>query len=210
MALAVTSLGACKKENSGGASTANEVVDTAAPIDLPAPPTFVDPTPNPDGTHKVVEMRRKGGQFMKQPVKITGYVLYKYDCAAVLGADVIKEHPEQCERPHFYIGDEPNTTFEKSVWVVEVPRAPREDEKKNLPKSELNDPTKWPPEPQYAQGDKVVVEGTWDTTSPRGFVNSDGLLVYSNMTVITPAAPAPGGAASPTAPGMPGRRAPRH
>lgn len=183
------SLTACKGNKKGPTSTGNEVIETAAPIELPAPPDFVDPQANPDGSHSAVEMRRKSGKYVGQVVKLKGYVLYKYDCATALGEKVVKETPEQCERPHFYLGDTADTSLEKSVWVVEVPRAPREDEKKALPKEELNDPNLWPPEPVYAQGDQVEVEGTWDTKSQRGFVNSDGLLIYKGMTVTVPATP---------------------
>jgi hypothetical protein len=215
----------CKQKKST-TSTGNEVVETAAAIDLPAPPEFKEPEVNKDGTHSVVEMRRKSGKYMSQQLKLTGYVLYKYDCATVLGEKVAKDNPEQCERPHFYLGDDPKTSLERAVWVVEVPRAPRPDEKKALPKEELNDPNLWPPEPKYAQGDKVEVEGTWDVKSPKGFVNSEGLLIYKNMVVTVNAdgtaapppeggapAPAPGGAPAPApAPGAapPTRQPPPH
>lgn len=189
-AASLVAVGACGSKAGGGkTSVGAEVVETQISLDLPAPPDFVEPQPNADGTLNPLLMRRKSGQYLEQSVKIKGYVVFKYDCIAVLGEKVYKETPEKCERPHFYIADQPNTSIEKSVWVVEVPRAPREDEKKVLPKSELNDPTIWPPEPKYAQGDEVVVEGTWSTKSPKGFVNSDGLLVFKGMTVTTPAAP---------------------
>lgn len=175
----------------GPTATGGEVVEQQVKIDLPEPPQFVEPQANPDGTHSVTEMRRKGGKYLDQVVKIKGYVIYKYDCVAILGPKVFKDTPDKCDRPHFYLGDDMNTSQDKSVWVVEVPRAPREDEKRVIPKEELNNPELWPPEPKYAQGDLVEVEGTWSTKSPKGFVNSDGLMVYKNMTVVTPAAPAP-------------------
>jgi hypothetical protein len=175
----------------GSTATGNEIVELNVKLDLPEPPAFEDPKPNPDGTHSVTEMRRKGGKFLDQVVHIKGYVVFKYDCVAVLGEKVVKETPDKCDRPHFYLADAQNASHDKALWVVEVPRAPREDEKKVLPKEELNDPTIWPPEPKYAQGDLVDVEGTWATKSPKGFVNSDGLVVYKNMTVITPANPEP-------------------
>jgi hypothetical protein len=87
------------------------------------------------------------------------------------------------------------------------------DEKKVLPKEELNNPELWPPEPKYAQGDLVEVEGTWATKSPKGFVKSDGLLIYKNMTVVTPAVPEPekpGAAPAPAAPTKPTKAKPGH
>ncbi len=189
--LLFVAVAACGGGQSGGSTAAgNEVVETQTRIELPAPPDFVAPQPNPDGTHSALEMRRNSGKFMDQVVKIKGYVVFKYDCIQVLGPKVYKDAPDKCERPHFYIADEKDTSIERSVWVVEVPRAPREDEKKVLPKEELNNPELWPPEPKYALGDQVEVEGTWSTKSPKGFVNSDGLLIYKNMTVKVPGAPA--------------------
>jgi len=180
-------MGACGGGQSGQTAAGNEVVETQTRIDLPAPPEFVAPQPNPDGTHGALEMRRNSAKFLEQVVKIKGYVVFKYDCIRVLGEKVYKDSPDKCERPHFYIADEKDTSIDRSVWVVEVPRAPREDEKKVLPKEELNNPELWPPEPKYAQGDQVEVEGTWATKSPRGFVNSDGLLIFKGMTVKVPA-----------------------
>jgi hypothetical protein len=202
--LAVVALAACGGGQSGQTSAGAEVVENQTRITLPDPPEFVAPQANADGTHSPLEMRRNSGKFLDQVVKIKGYVVFKYDCVTVLGEKVYKEAPDKCERPHFYIADDKDTSgVERSVWVVEVPRAPREDEKKVLPKEELNNPELWPPEPKYAQGDQVEVEGTWSTKSPKGFVNSDGLLIFKSMTVKVPAVveDAPGGAApAPKAP----------
>ena len=63
-----------------------------------------------------------------------------------------------------------------------MPRPPREDEKKALPKEEL---AAWPEVPTYAIGDEVVLEGKWATASPLGFRNSDGLLVYKSLQNLT-------------------------
>ena len=180
---------ACGGGQSGATAAGNEVVDTKVVVELPPPPEFVTPQPNSDGTHGALEMRRNSGKFQEQVVKIKGYVVFKYDCIQVLGPKVFKDAPDKCERPHFYIADEKDTSIDRSVWVVEVPRAPREDEKKVLPKEELNNPELWPPEPKYALGDEVEVEGTWSTKSPKGFVNSDGLLIFKGMTVKVAAAP---------------------
>ena len=66
--------------------------------------------------------------------------------------------------------------------MVDVPREPREDEKKVLPKEEL---AAWPEVPKYAIGDEIVLEGKWATASPLGFRNSDGLLVYKALNNLT-------------------------
>jgi len=186
-ALLFVAVAACGGGQSGPTAAGNEVVETQTRIELPAPPEFQAPQPNPDGTHSALEMRRNSAKFLDQVVKIKGYVVFKYDCIQVLGPKVYKESPDKCERPHFYIADDKDASIERAVWVVEVPRAPREDEKKVLPKEELNNPELWPPEPKYALGDQVEVEGTWSTKSPKGFVNSDGLLIFKGMAVKVPA-----------------------
>lgn len=179
----------CGGEKGSGKTAGPEIAnETSIKLDLPAPPEFKEPPMHSDGTHSVTEVRRRGAKYLDQPIKIKGYVVYKYDCAALLGEKVAREQPDRCDRPHFYLADEQNASHERSIWVVEVPRAPREDEKKVYSKEEL---AKWPPEPKYAHGDLVVVEGTWATRSPIGFVNSDGLLVYRDMQVVQAATPAP-------------------
>ena len=170
----------CSGEGSPGAATA-EVADTQIQLDLPPVPTFDEPQGYPDGSHSVLEMRRRGKKFLDQNVKVKGYVIWSYDCTQVLGAKVAQDTPERCDKPNFYLGDTPNTSPEKAVWIVEVPRAPRPDEKKFLPKEEL---AAWPAVPVYAVGQHVVVDGKWATRSPKGFVNSDGLLAYANLTAV--------------------------
>ncbi len=163
------------------ASTKAEVAETQVNVELPAVPGFEEPKGYPDGTHSVLEMRRRGKRFMDQNVKITGYVVWNYDCALTLGSKIAKETPERCDKPNFYLGDTPDTSQEKAIWVVDVPRPPRADEKRLLPKEEL---AAWPVVPVYAVGQKIIVAGQWAVRSTQGFVNSDGLLVYNLLTVI--------------------------
>ena len=181
-----------------------EVEETQIKIDLPAPPDFVEPKPYPDGSHSVTEMRRKGQKMLEQQVKVTGYVVFKYDlgtcaqevgaklvgqdpklcdgkkditeCTTKVGQKAVAESPDQCDRPYFYLADEPGASFEKSLWVVEVPRPLRDDERRDP--ALVEEFKKGPQPPSIKVGDKVTVDGTWTIKSPSGFGNSDGLLVY--------------------------------
>lgn len=180
VALAGLAAVACSNQASGN-GPAPEVVENQIKLDLPAPPAFESPPTYNDGTHSVTEMRRHGKKFFDQNVKIKGYVVWIYDCAQVLGAEVARDTPEKCDKPNFYIGDTPDATHEKSIWVVEVPRLPRDDERKFLPKEEL---AAWPPVPKLEVGMQVVVEGKWAQKSPKGFVNSDGLLTYAGIAGV--------------------------
>jgi hypothetical protein len=196
----------CNTSDSGGTKGPRpEVEETQIKLDLPAPPEFVEPKPYADGSHSVTEMRLKGPKFIDQQVRVTGFVVFKYDletcardvgdkllrqdpkpcegkkdvidCAQKLGAKAVADSPDQCDRPYFYLADTPNASFEKSIWVVEVPRPLREDEKRDPQLVEAW--KKGPPVPVLTIGQKLTVSGGWAIKSPQGFGNSDGLLVYA-------------------------------
>ena len=184
-----------------------EVEETQIKLDLPAPPNFVDPKPYPDGSHSVTEMRLKGQKYLDKQVKVTGFVVYKYDldacaiqqgqkklkedpkpcegkkdidaCTKEVGHKIIADSPDLCDRPYFYLADSANASFEKSVWVVDVPRPLRDDEKKNPQRVE--EFKKAPPPPAISVGQKIIAEGTWAIKSPGGSGNTDGLLVYAGF-----------------------------
>ncbi|MFH0899937.1 MAG: hypothetical protein V2A73_04835 [Pseudomonadota bacterium] len=170
---------ACACSDSTPTATRPEVVETQVKLDLPAPPAFERPRGYPDGSHSVAEMRRFGTRFLNQDVTVKGHVTWVYDCVAALGEKVVKDTPERCEKPHFYLGDTADSPQHRCALVVEVPRPPREDEKRFLPKEDL---AKWPEVPTIAIGDLINIEGKWVTSSPQGFMDSNGLLVYGKMT----------------------------
>lgn len=195
----IASSGACAKDEFAGPKA--EVAETNIKLDLPPVPQFNMPTPFPDGSHPVAEMRLKGNNFLDSEVRIQGYVVWMYDCGTAIrtpdmsDADVqriLRDEPERCNRPNLYLGDKADDSVDKGVWVVDIPRPPREDEKKVLPKEDLD---AWPEVPPFAQGQHVTVTGTWSLKSPGGFANSAGLLVYKSM--IDHDAPVPEGGVPP-------------
>ncbi|HKA87381.1 MAG TPA: hypothetical protein VKE22_06920 [Haliangiales bacterium] len=199
-------LGGCTSSDSTGAPKA-EVAETEIKLDLPTPPDFPDPKPYADGSHSVTEMRLKGQKFLDKSVKISGFVVYKYDldacaaeegekkvkadpklcegkkdiaaCTKDVGKKIVADSPDVCDRPYFYLADSANASFEKSLWVVDVPRPLRDDEKRDP--GRVEEFKKAPPPPQISVGQKVTVEGQWAVKSPSGFGNSDGLLVYAGL-----------------------------
>jgi hypothetical protein len=194
-AMLTGSPGCARKEFEGPAA---EVSETNIKLDLPAVPSFDMPAPYPDGSHPVAEMRLKGNKFMDTDVQVKGYIIWIYDCATAIRtpdmddkevARILKEEPERCNRPAFYLGDKPDDPTDRGLWVVEVPRPPREDEKKLLPREQLK---AWPEVPVIAVGDQVTVTGNWTEKSPVGFKKSEGLLVYKSLVNHTKAAPSEG------------------
>ena len=214
LALAGGGLGlgaACTQADAG---TAPEVVETTVKLDLPAVPEFTEPQTYNDGTHSVLEMRRKGKKFLDQDVKIKGYVVWIYDCVQVLGPQVLKDTPERCDRPNFYLGDAPDATHDKAIWVVDVPRALRPDENDRTLGKEIVAEMKAAYEavPKFTVGNKVVVSGKWVLKSPKGFANSDGLVAFAALENLDAPSDAPPGGPAP-APGptpAPTKRPPPH
>jgi len=180
---------------------ASEVKEHNIKLDLPAVPEFDIPEPNADGTHSVREMRLRGDRYLGTEVKIKGYVLWIYDCPTALRTPemtdkelqrILRDEPERCNIPHFYLGDEANSPADKSVWIAEVPRAPRKDELK-AGDEELVAQMKAAFEamPKFSVGDQLTVSGTWETSSPRGFKREEGLLVYGGLQNLSQAAATP-------------------
>ena len=173
--------------------------DSQEPIELPAVPAFEIPSPYPDGTHSVREVLLKSPEFTGSQTKIKGYVVWVYDCATALestgkSAEDIKKmidtEPERwCSRPNFRVADSPgNDDSEKTAWIVEVPRALRPDEKRSRTEENVAMAKMFKAMPEISIGDEVIVEGEWNTESPRQARKSAGLLVYKSMQNLTKAA----------------------
>jgi hypothetical protein len=182
-------VGGCNNDQLKGAKA--EVQQGKIKVTVPTVPAFEVPTINADGSHTVKELRVLGSKFLKTEISIHGYVRWKYDCETAIRQpnedDValkkrIELDPTLCRRPAFYVGDAVDTPVERAAWVVEVPRAPTEAEKKNLPKEEIK---AWPIPPVYNVGDEITVTGSWLVSSPHGENNTDGLLVYKSMKNVT-------------------------
>lgn len=135
----------------------------AAVENPPAARSTAAPIARAKGSLIPVDLRPPSRKHLGKTISVRGYVVYVYDCARELGAKVAKDEPERCDRPHFYLADTADASPDRSLWVVDVPRAPSEEA------------------PELTVGGIVVVEGTWATRSPKGFINSGGLLIYGKM-----------------------------
>lgn len=163
-----------------------ETKRTSIRLALPEVPTLAVPPPTANG-HSVSEMRLDGRKFLGTRVDIEGVIIWIYDCVTELrepGKSVretrkrIANDPSLCNRPHFFLADRADASERDALWVVEVPRKLRPDEKKHYTRAEI---AAMPPVPKLRVGQRVVVTGMWDRRSPKGFANSDGLLVYEKI-----------------------------
>lgn len=196
----LVALGACGKDQLEGPKA--EVQKSEAKIELPKVPAFDLPAADADGSHSVKELRVKGRKLLDTEITVKGYVTWVYDCATALrepgmsDEDVqklIEESQDRCDRPKFYIGDTPDTPAEKSLWVVDVPRAwTKKEVAAKLDKQEAFRADRCDPKvlaktpllsscPPYKLGDKVAVTGMFTVASPHSERNTDGLLVYKKV-----------------------------
>jgi hypothetical protein len=153
----------------------------------PRPPA---PTALPaDGVYSPRIVRANSTKLLDQRITVKGTVVWIYDCVAEVAArepdksreeieKLVAKHPDQCKRPHFYLGDRKGAPVERAIQVVEVPRPMRPDEKISLSEKEI---AAWPAVPSIALGQVVTVEGKWALSSPKGYANKDGLLVYGRL-----------------------------
>ena len=171
-----------------------EVDGARIAVDLPAVPAFQLPAV-PAGMHSVKELVAAGRKYLGTDVKVVGTITWIYDCPKAVAnqgetlAAVqkrIEKDPTLCERPKFHLGDKATDADGRTLWVVDVPRAPNKLEKQRLSKEEL---ATWLPVPTLAVGDRVVVSGRFALQSPHNESNSDGLIVYAAIE------PAPAGGA---------------
>lgn len=150
----------------------------------PAPPTLPA-----DGVYSPRIVRANSTKLLDQRITVKGTVVWIYDCVSEVAArepdksreeieKQVAKHPDQCKRPHFYLGDRKGAPVERAIQVVEVPRPIRPDEKISLSEKEI---AAWPAVPSIALGQVVTVEGKWALNSPKGYANKDGLLVYGRL-----------------------------
>ncbi|HEX4422375.1 MAG TPA: hypothetical protein VH165_30890 [Kofleriaceae bacterium] len=175
------------------AGPAPEVAPHTAKIDLPAMPAFELPPVAP-GAHSARELRVRGKSLLGSELKVEGYVTAIYDCIAALAVTnpkatraqivaSVDKNPALCEPAKLYLGDRKDTARERSIWVVDVPRAPGKAERQRMSRAEL---AALPPVPRLAVGDYVAVTGTWNVQSPHHEHNGDGLLIYQALDRATP------------------------
>ena len=139
-----------------------------------------------------------GAKLLDSTVDVRGVIVWVYDCATAVRmpgetdkqiAKRLGDDPTLCERPKFYLGDTRDTPIEKAVWVVDVPRPYNKLELERITPANRTMADRCEPKsptcPVYKVGDTVVVRGDFKISSPHSESNSDGLVVYAQMTNVT-------------------------
>jgi len=170
-------------------SSGDESTSSGDESSVPEVPEFVAPAMIGDA-HRVDELLIQGERYLNTEIKVRAKIVWIYDCAKALAKPgmsrrkiqrVLRDHPERCLMPHFNISDKLGAHEGQRIEVVEVPRKLRSDELRNMPPEVIKS---WPPLPTLKLGQEVVITGTWAIRSPRGFMNSQGLLVYKSIEYI--------------------------
>ncbi|HEY4175220.1 MAG TPA: tetratricopeptide repeat protein [Kofleriaceae bacterium] len=179
---------------------------TAQRVSVPTVPAFEfrAGAPGTQGVREQMLIGEKGNE-----AKVSGYVVWMYSCVddvrqaketVAQAQKRIDDDPTLCERPKFYLADDPHTPVEQGLWVVDVARQWNRMEMERLNKKDRADRTAYPDRcdknPTWksgycfplAVGDYVTVTGIWETRSPHSEANSDGLIVFKNVVKASPPA----------------------
>jgi tetratricopeptide (TPR) repeat protein len=178
-----------------------EVSGNPAPVALPPVPNFAVPAPA-GGIHTPFELLAAGERLRGTRLQVGGYITWIHDCAvepSAVGRAAARREPAPCERPKLLLGDTPGAPGDRSLWVVDLPRALGGLEW-HLPGGQLA------PLHHLAVGDYVVVTGTLAIRSPHREINTTGLIVYEALAPATaPVAAPPVALAAPVLPPLPAR-----
>lgn len=183
-----------------------EVSGNPAPVALPPLPSFAVPAPA-GGVHTPFELLAAGERLRGTRLQVGGYITWIHDCGVAVPADGRvaarrDRDPAPCERPKLLLSDTPGASVDRSLWVVDLPRALGGLEW-HLPDGRLARLH------HLAVGDYVVVTGTLAIRSPHREINSAGLIVYEALAPATaPAAAPPVALAEPALPPLPARGRP--
>lgn len=180
VAFALASLCACQGDKQGGFGMDNQGQLPDIKVDMPEVPSFQGgpiPLSYPDGTQSVVGLERRMEKYLGQEVKVTGFVVDVYACPPEIknckGADC-----KNCEKPHFYVGDDAAAKLEKTLIVSDY-LSPGDKVIPGEPGADVG-----PLDTSKLKGQQVIVDAVYGKSSEAGFKSSDGVLSLKSVTPV--------------------------
>jgi len=131
-------------------------------VNLPPSPSFQKehaPETYPDSAYSVYGLRKNAKAVMNKEVRVKGFLTEVYECPPCPKGATCKT----CDKPHFFVADRASGPKDEALMVTDYPREDPKTKKKAKP---------------FEVGTQHYVVGTFATSSPTGFSNSDGLLIY--------------------------------
>jgi hypothetical protein len=137
-------------------------------VNLPPPPSFKKdhpPESYPDSSFSVYGLRKNIEKKINTQVRVKGFLIGIYECPECAKGS---ECPP-CLKPHFWIADRANTPKEQALMVTDYPKEDPKTRKKL----------------EFQMGAQYFVSGTFSKSSATGFADSNGLLMYSESSLLT-------------------------
>lgn len=156
--------------NEGGSKIGDEPEQVQLPqikVNLPPAPSFQKehaPERYTDSAYSVYGVRKGIATTLNKEVRLKGFLLEVYECPVCPKGATCKD----CDKPHFFLSDRANGPKEESLMVTDYPKEDKETKKKTT----------------FDVGSQYYVIGTFAKSSPSGFQNSDGLLVYKEAKKV--------------------------
>jgi hypothetical protein len=152
--------------------TATQVATTK--VTLPPPPTFQKehaPEKYPDGSYSVFGVRANVKTTLNQIVRVKGFIVELSERPPCPKGTKPKDCPLG-EKPSFYLADRASGPKDKGILVGDLPK---KEKNKKPDKDEIS----------FEVGNQYYISGTFAKSSPQGFSDSEGLLVYSDAKLVS-------------------------
>lgn len=165
-------ISACQTGEGGSLIGDDESRQTQLPqikVNLPPPPSFQKDNPPvtyPDGSFSIYGLRKDMKANLNQHRRVKGFLLEEYDCPECPDK---KDKNCLCRKPHFWLSDRANGPKDKALLVTGYPKKDPKTKKKM----------------KFVTGAQYVVSGVFSKTSGTGFSATDGLIIYSDATIMT-------------------------
>jgi len=137
-------------------------------VNLPPPPSFQKehaPERYTDSSYSVYGLKKNIATTLSKQVRVKGFLRELYECPVCPKGATCKA----CDKPHFWLADRASGPKQEALLVSDYPKLDPQTKKKI----------------SFEVGASYYVMGTFSKSSPTGFSNSEGLLVFSEAKRVT-------------------------